>query len=128
MKRITALFVVIALCGLVMPSQSDGRAISISPRVAVPVGDFADVAGLGFGAAIAMDKEVKGRTGRVGLVFLAFGEETTRIFGVNVKTSAMGVGAFAGYKYEFGSDSLRLYGKADSTLYRLSSEASLNNS
>ncbi len=43
MKRITTLFVVIAFCGLMVPNNSDGLVISVSPRMALPVGDFGDL-------------------------------------------------------------------------------------
>ena len=117
MKRITALFVVIALCGLMVPGESEARAISISPRVAVPVGDFGDLVGTGFGGAVSMTKEVKGKPGRVGLVFLTFPEGDF--------SSATACGAFAGYKYMFGSSDLRLFGKFDTTLYRISTETDI---
>ena len=121
MKRITALFVVIALCGLMVPGESDGRAISISPRVAVPVGDFGDLVGTGFGGAVTMTKEVKGKPGRVGLVYLTFPEGDDNILGIATSASAMG--AFAGYKYVFGTSAFRLFGKLDTTAYVISQEA-----
>ena len=116
MRRITALFVVIALCGLMVPGHSDGLVISVSPRVAVPVGDFGDLVGTGFGGAVAANKNVKGKPGRVGLVFLSFPEDLA---------SATAFGAFAGYKYMVGSSDFRLFGKLDTTLYRISSELDL---
>ena len=120
MKRITALFVVIAFCGLMVPGKSDGRAISISPRVALPVGDFGDLVGTGFGGAVTMTKEVKGKPGRVGLVYLTFPEGDDNIFGF--ATSATAIGAFAGYKYVFGTSAFRLFGKLDTTAYVISQE------
>jgi len=100
MKKFSVLFVA-ALCLLALPSQSDAGVI-ISPRLALPTGDFADVVSTGFGGAVAIDKEVKGKPGRAGLLFLTFGEDVG---------SATAIGAFAGYRYMFGSDDLRLYGK-----------------
>ena len=123
MKRVTALFVVIALCGLMVPGKSDGRAISISPRVALPVGDFGDLVGTGFGGAVTMTKEVKGKPGRVGLVYLTFPEGDDNILGI--ATSATAMGAFAGYKYVFGTSAFRLFGKLDTTAYIISQEATV---
>ena len=107
--------VVAAAVGLMATAGSSAAGIGVSPRVALPQGDFGDVAGLGFGAAVTMDKEVKDKPGRVGLVFLKFGEE--EIFGIKNNVSA--IGAFAGYKHSLGG----LYLKVDTTLYRISTEA-----
>ena len=107
MKRITALFVVIAFCGLMAPSDSDGLVISVSPRIAVPVGDFGDLVSTGFGGAVSINKRVKGKPGRAGLVFLTFPEDVA---------SSTAMGAFAGYKYQFGTSAFRLYGKFDTTI------------
>ena len=106
-----------------VPGKSDGRAISISPRVALPVGDFGDLVGTGFGGAVTMTKEVKGKPGRVGLVYLTFPEGDDNILGI--ATSATAMGAFAGYKYVFGTSAFRLFGKLDTTAYIISQEATV---
>ena len=58
-----SLIAAIALVALLAPQPSDAG-ISVSPRLAIPVGDFADLVGTGFGASVTMDKGVKGKPDR----------------------------------------------------------------
>ena len=94
--------------------------VAVSPRLALPVGDFGDLVSTGFGWAVSINKEVKGKPGRVGLVFLAFPEGDENALGI--ATSVTAIGAFAGYKYVFGTSAFRLFGKLDTTAYIISQE------
>ena len=53
------------------------------------------------------------KPGRVGLTFLSFGEDVA---------SATAIGAFAGYRRNFGDDDMQLYGKVDTHLLQISQE------
>ncbi len=107
MKRL--LYTTAALVALVC-AQPSAAGIGISPRLALPLSDFGDIVGTGFGLSVTMDKEVKGKPGRVGLTFLTFGEGDLG--------SSTAIGAFAGYRRDFGS----VYGKFDTNIYRISTE------
>jgi hypothetical protein len=109
-----SLIAAIALIALLAPQPSDAG-ISISPRLAIPIGDFGDIVGTGFGATVTMDKEVKGKPGKVGLTFLTFGEGDQTVLG----TTATAIGAFAGYRHQLSS----VYLKVDTSLLRISSES-----
>jgi hypothetical protein len=106
-----SLIAAIALIALLAPQPSDAG-ISISPRLAIPIGDFGDIVGTGFGATVTMDKEVKGKPGKVGLTFLTFGEG-------DQTSTATAIGAFAGYRHQLSS----VYLKVDTSLLRISSES-----
>ena len=116
MRSILAAVLTLALLAGAAPSEAG---IGISPRLALPVGDFADMVGSGFGASVVLGKEVKGKPGRAGLTFLAFGEGETE----GVATKASAIGAFAGYRHNFGGADMQLYGKLDTGLYIITSTA-----
>ena len=86
----------------------------------VPELDDGDLVGTGFGGAVTMTKEVKGKPGRVGLVYLTFAEGDENES--DNATSATAMGAFAGYKYVIGTSAFRLFGKLDTTAYRITKE------
>lgn len=99
---------VVALAALVCAQPSDAG-IGISPRLALPLGDFGDTVGMGFGASVVTDG-VMDKPVRAGLSFLMFGEGD---FG-----SATGMGLFAGYQRKVGSVDV----KFDVNLMRITTE------
>ncbi len=107
MRKLVCTAVALAALLCAQPSQAG---IGISPRLALPLGDYSDIVSTGFGVSVVMDKEVKGKPGRFGLSFLTFGEGDLG--------TGMAVGAFAGYKHQFGS----IYGKFDTSLLRITTE------
>jgi hypothetical protein len=111
MKKLVCTAVALAALLCAQPSQAG---IGISPRLALPLGDFGDAVGTGFGLSVVMDKEVKGKPGRVGLSFLTFGEG-------DLPYTSTAIGAFAGYKHQFGA----IYGKFDTNIMRISTEIDL---
>ncbi|MFT5373769.1 MAG: hypothetical protein ACI906_000585 [Candidatus Latescibacterota bacterium] len=110
MKKLVCTAVALAALLCAQPSQAG---IGISPRLALPLGDFGDIVGTGFGLSVVMDKDVKGKPGRVGLSFLTFGDGDLG--------SGTAVGAFAGYKHQFGA----IYGKFDTNLLRITTEVEI---
>jgi hypothetical protein len=111
MKKLVCTAVALAALLCAQPSQAG---IGISPRLALPLGDFGDAVGTGFGLSVVMDKEVKGKPGRVGLSFLTFGEG-------DLPTTATAIGAFAGYKHQFGA----IYGKFDTSIMSIKTEVEI---
>lgn len=102
MKKI--LYTAVALAALVC-AQPSHAGFGISPRVALPLGDFGDTVGMGFGASVVTDTPVRG-----GLSFLTFGEGD---FG-----SATAMGLFAGYERQVGGVDVKI----DVNLMRISQE------
>jgi hypothetical protein len=107
MKKV--LYTTVVLVALIC-AQPSAAGIGISPRLALPLGNFSDIVSTGFGASVVMDKEVKGKPGRLGLTFLTFGEGN--------RGTSTAIGIFAGYRRDFGA----VYGKFDANLYRISTE------
>ena len=119
MEKLKIIVVAMFVCLLVFPDSGAGIGISISPRVALPSddGDFGNF-NTGIGGAIALNKSVKGKPGRVGLVILSFPSDDTRLTASGAKNKgATAYGVFGGYKYIFGVSGLKLYGKVDSAVY-----------
>ena len=86
-------------------AQPSHAGFGISPRVALPLGDFGDTVGMGFGASVVTDTPVRG-----GLSFLTFGEGD---FG-----SATAMGLFAGYERQVGGVDVKI----DANLMRITTE------
>ena len=107
-KKLVCTTVALAALLCAQPSQAG---IGISPHLALPLGDFGEAVGTGFGLSVVMDKDVKGKPGRVGLIFLTFGEG-------DAPTTSTAIGTFAGYKHQFGA----IYGKFDINIMRISTE------
>ena len=101
MKKI--LYTAVALAALVC-AQPSHAGLGISPRVALPLGDFGDTVGMGFGASVVTDTPVRG-----GLSFLTFGEDLG---------SATAMGVFAGYERQVGGVNVKI----DANLMRITTE------
>ena len=101
MKKILCTAVALAALVCAQPSHAG---FGISPRVAVPLGDFGDTVGMGFGASVVTDTPVRG-----GLSFLTFGEDVG---------SATAMGLFAGYQRQVGGVDVKI----DANLMRLKQE------
>jgi hypothetical protein len=106
MKKI--MFTVAALATLVC-AQTSYAGLGVSPRLALPLGDFGDTVGMGFGASVVMDP-VMGKPARAGLSFLTFGEGDIG--------SSMAMGLFAGYQRQVGGVDV----KFDVNLLRITTE------
>ncbi|MGB0603761.1 MAG: hypothetical protein ACPGRY_02310 [Candidatus Latescibacterota bacterium] len=102
MKKILCTAVALAALVCAQPSHAG---FGISPRVALPLGDFGDTVGMGFGASVVTDTPVRG-----GLSFLTFGEGD---FG-----SATAMGVFAGYERQVGGVDVKI----DANLMRITTE------
>ncbi len=94
----------VALAALVC-AQPSHAGFSISPRVALPLGDFGDSVGMGFGASVVTDTPI-----RSGLSFLTFGEE--------LYDSATAMGIFAGFERQVGAVDVKI----DANLMRITTE------
>ena len=101
MKKILCTAVALAALVCAQPSHAG---FGISPRVAVPLGDFGDTVGMGFGASVVTDTPVRG-----GLSFLSFGEDLG---------SATAMGLFVGYQRQVGGVDVKI----DANLMRLKQE------
>lgn len=110
MKKLVCTAVTLATLLCAQPSQAG---IGISPRLALALGDLGDAVGTGFGLSVVIDKEVKGKPGRVGLSFLTFGEGDTPL-----KQTTTAIGIFAGYKHQLGGT----YIKFDTNLLYITNE------
>jgi len=94
MRKLTAFFVVLAMCALLLPQASQALPpIGISPRIAVPMGDFSDAAGLGLGLALAYEREVSGYPALVTIGLLKFGEKEIGPVKSNTRTIFVNVGS-----------------------------------
>ena len=92
MKKILCTAVALAALVCAQPSHAG---FGISPRVALPLGDFGDTVGMGFGASVVTDTPVRG-----GLSFLTFGEGDLG--------SATAMGVFAGYERQVGGVDVKI--------------------
>ena len=102
MKKILCTAVALAALVCAQPSHAG---FGISPRVALPLGDFGDTVGMGFGASVVTDTPVRG-----GLSFLTFGEGDLG--------SATAMGVFAGYERQVGGVDVKI----DVNLMRITTE------
>jgi hypothetical protein len=112
MKR-SATITVLALAIIASPGLGEAG-VGISPRLALPLGNFGDAVSTGYGVSVVLGKKVKDKPGRVGLTFISFSEGDF--------ASATAIGAFAGYRRNLGSDEMQLYIKVDTNLYRISTD------
>ena len=88
------LFAAVGLCALLLPQMAQALPpIGIQPRIAVPIGDFADVAGLGIGGGITCQREVKGYPGLVSIGILKFGEKDIGSVKSNTRAIYVNVGS-----------------------------------
>ena len=101
MKKILCTAVALAALVCAQPSHAG---FGISPRVAVPLGDFGDTVGMGFGASVVTDTPVRG-----GLSFLTFGEDVG---------SATAMGLFVGYQRQVGGVDVKI----DANLLRITTK------
>ena len=107
MKKLVCTAVALAALLCAQPSQAG---IGISPRLALPLGDFGDAVGTGFGLSVMMDN-IKDKPIRGGLSFLTFGEG-------DLPTTATAIGGFVGYSRDFGA----VYGKIDANIMSIKTE------
>ena len=111
MKKLTALILALGMVA-VLPQQGEALSFGVTPRIALPIGDFADVAGLGFGLGVNYRREVKGFPGMVAIGLTKFGEKEQDIFGVKTKSNTRIIFVNVGPRYYFTEAAGgELYGK-----------------
>jgi len=119
MKKVVYLFAAVVLfAGINLNAQSK-LSFNAGANLALPMGSFADVAGLGFGASVGAQMPLADKiTGTASVGYLMFGEKELGPTGFSVKSTFSAIPILVGSKYALSDN---FYGAAEVGFHLFSS-------
>ncbi|KAA3599315.1 MAG: hypothetical protein DWQ06_10400 [Calditrichaeota bacterium] len=122
MKKLTLLALALPLVATLSINEANAEGLGVHGTLGLPMGDFSDFAGLGFGGGVSWTRELnENMTYAAKVSYLTFGGKDVDAFGGSTEYSYSMIPVVAKTNYYFGgSESMRFYGSLSAGYYFVS--------